>query len=121
MALDMADDQLNEQESKDFYTMADTFIDIANGHCEKKEANHVGSSMLFAAARFSSFVVASQSPDKDAYEAEIETATEFFTKEFKRMLTQNLEDYKTAFKAQAEEEAEEQKDAPRYEHLKKKD
>ncbi len=117
MAKEMADDQLNEQESKEFYTMADTFIDVANGHCDNKETNHVGSSMLFATARFSAFVVASQSPDKDAYEAEVETATEFFTKEFKRMLTQNLEDYKTAFKA----EAEEQKDEPRYEHLKKKD
>ncbi len=108
----MADDQLNEQESKEFYTMADTFIDLANGHCDKKASNHVGSAMLFATARFSSFVVASQSPDKEAYESEIETATEFFTKEFKRMLTQNLEDYKTAFKAQEDES--------RYEHLKKK-
>ena len=109
----MADDQLNEQESKEFYAMADTFIDVANGHCDKKETNHVGSAMLFATARFSSFVVASQSPDKDAYEAEIENDTEFFSNEFKRMLTQNLEDYKTAFKAQEDE--------ARYEHLMKKD
>ena len=107
----MEEVQKNAQD-KEFYTLADKFIDIANNECEKKDPSFVGSSMLFATARFSAFVVASQAQDKDSYEAELERATEFFTAEFDRMLKQNMEDYKTAFT---------QQDEARYEHLMKKD
>ena len=98
-------------QDKEFYTLADKFIDIANNECEGKEPSFVGSSMLFATARFSAFVVASQAQDKESYEAELDRATEFFTAEFDRMLKQNMEDYKTAFT---------QQDEARYEHLMKK-
>ncbi len=101
-----------EQQNKEFYKMADSFIDVANEHCEKQESTRVGSALLFATARFSSFVVASQSKDQESYEAEIDNALEFFTKEFKRMLGDNLEEYKSAFKAKEE--------ASKYEHLMKK-
>jgi HD-like signal output (HDOD) protein len=102
----------DEQDNKQFYKTADSFIDVANNHCENQESTRVGSALLFATARFSSFVVASQSKDEESYEAEIDNALEFFSSEFKRMLKQNLEDYKSAFKAR--------EDAPKYEHLIKK-
>ena len=89
--------------------MADTFIDTANTHCESTDSSEVGSAMLFATSRFSSFVVASHADNKTSYEAEIDNAVEHFTKEFKRMLIENLDQYKTVFD-----------DAPRYEHLVKK-
>ena len=98
-------------QDKEFYTLADKFIDIANNECEGKEPSFVGSSMLFATARFSAFVVASQAQDKESYEAELDRATELFTAEFDSMLKQNMEDYKTAFT---------QQDEARYEHLMKK-
>lgn len=97
-------------QDNDFYTMADKFIDLANTECEQKEPSFIGSSMLFATARFSAFVVASQVQDQAAYEAELERAQAFFTGEFERMLKQNMEDYKTAFQPQS--------DKP-YEHLMK--
>ncbi len=107
----MADEQ--EISNKEFYEIADTFIDAANEHCEKKDTSEVGSALLFATARFSSFVVASHSKDLETYEAEIEHATEFFSTEFKRMLEQNLEEYKSAFKPRDDE--------PKYAHLMKED
>lgn len=106
------DEAQKKAQDAEFYTLADKFIDIANNECEEKDPSFVGSSMLFATARFSAFVVASQAQDKDSYEAELERATEFFTAEFDRMLKQNMEDYKTAFTQQNE---------ARYEHLMKKD
>jgi len=106
------DEAQKKAQDKEFYTLADKFIDIANDECESKDPSFVGSAMLFATARFSAFVVASQAQDKDSYEAELESATEFFTAEFDRMLKQNMEDYKTAFT---------QQDEARYEHLMKKD
>jgi len=111
--MDEAEKNAQEQaDSKEFYSLADKFIDVGNTECDSKEPSFVGSAMLFATARFSAFVVASQAPDKEGYEAEVERAKEFFSSEFDRMLTQNLEDYKTAFNQQEE---------ARYEHLMKKD
>jgi len=106
------DEAEKKAQDKEFYTLADKFIDIANNECDEKEPSFVGSSMLFATARFSAFVVASQAQDKESYEAELERAKEFFNGEFERMLNQNMEDYKTAFN---------QQDEARYEHLMKKD
>lgn len=99
-----------EQDNKTFYKMADSFIDVANKHCDNEQSSKVGSALLFATARFSSFVVASHANDKEAYEAEIENATEFFSGEFKRMLTENLEEYRSVFKEE-----------PKYQHLVNKD
>jgi len=97
-----------DQRNKAFFKMADSFIDSANNFCDEEISSRVGSAMMFATARFSAFVVASHSPDRDKYEAEIESATEFFSQEFKRMLIENLEEYKSAFK-----------DVPKYQHLMK--
>jgi len=106
------DEAQKKAQDKEFYSLADKFIDVANNECDHKEPSFVGSAMLFATARFSSFVVASQAQDQASYEAELERAKEFFNGEFDRMLNQNMEDYKTAFTQQEEN---------RYEHLMKKD
>ena len=101
-----------EEINKKFRKMADTFIDVANKHCGQVDNTRVASAQLFATARFSAFVVASHSNDLQDYEKEIDTAVDFFSKEFKRMLTENLEEYKDVFSKQ-------QDDAPKYEHLMK--
>ncbi len=99
-----------EQTNKNFYKMADSFIDLANQHCDNTENAEVGSALLYASSRFSAFVVASFAQNKDHYEGEIDNAVEYFGQEFKRMLSENLEQYKSVFD-----------EAPRYEHLIKKD
>ena len=99
-----------EQSNKDFYNMADSFIDLANQHCESNDNAEVGSALLYAASRFSAFVVASYAQNKDHYEGEIDNAVDYFGTEFKRMLAENLEQYKTVFD-----------EAPKYEHLMTKD
>ncbi len=95
-----------EQDNDNFYKLADSFIDLANNHCDKEDNSQVGSAMLFASARFSAFVVASFAKDKPSFEEEIEHAVDHFGAEFKRMLNENLEQYKTVFD-----------EKPRYEHL----
>lgn len=97
-------------DNQSFYKIADSFIDLANNHCETMNNSEVGSAMLFAGARFSSFVVATHAKEKASFEAEIDHAVEHFTNEFKRMLTENLEQYKTVFD-----------EPPKYEHLMNKD
>lgn len=101
-----------QQQDKEFFKTADTFIDLANDHCDKQESPAVGSSLLYATARFSSFVVASQAKDLESFESEVDHAIDFFSKEFKRMLKENLEEYKGVFSNEQEE--------PKYQHLMKK-
>jgi len=99
-----------DQRNKAFFQMADSFIDVANSHCDDEKSSRVGSALLYATARFSSFVVASHANDRESYEAEIDHAVEFFSSEFKKMLTENLEEYKSVFK-----------EAPKYQHLMQKE
>jgi len=105
----MTQDADKEKKDLEFRAMADSFIDVANKHCDTTDAAQVGSTLLYATSRFSAFVVASHAKDKASYEAEIDNAVEYFGTEFKRMLMENLGQYKSVFD-----------EAPRYEHLIKK-
>jgi len=92
--------------NKQFRQFADTFIDVANKHVDEADSSFVSSSMLYGTARFCSFVVASTCKDAEELEANHQGALEFFTKEFERMLTENLDEYKKAYQ-----------EPSRYEHL----
>ena len=106
---------MNEEDrNTEFRKMADSFIDVANKHCDEIDNTKVASAQLFATARFSAFVVASRSKDLQDYDAQIAGAVDFFSNEFKRMLTENLEEYKAVF-------AKRQQDTPKYQHLIKDD
>jgi len=93
-----------------FRKIADSFIDVANQYCENADNGIVGSAFLYGAARFSAFLVASESKELSRFESDRNDAIEYFTKEFRRMFEENLDDYKSVFKEQ-----------PRYSHLMKDD
>ena len=57
-----------DQRNLEFRQIADKFIDLANNESEGKNSATIGSSMLYACARFSSFVVASHAKDKAHFE-----------------------------------------------------
>jgi len=87
----------DEETSKLFKQCADSYIDIGNQFLEKHDPNLVGSSFIYGAARFSSFIVASSSKDLDQYKANKENAVEHFVGQFKQMLEENLTSYESAF------------------------
>jgi len=87
----------DEATEREFRRVADAFIDVANEHIESAPKENVGMALLFAASRFNAFVVASHCKTLDRYEADRQRAVEFFTKEYLRMLEENLEDYRRAF------------------------
>ena len=82
---------------KEFRNMVDSFIDLANKHSDKNNRENVSIALLYAAARFNSFIVAAHAPDQKKYEADREAAFEFFSREYKRMLNENLDDYKKIY------------------------
>lgn len=89
----MSDEDIDKQ----FRSMADSFIHLANEHCKTAERENVSMALLYAAARFSAFVVASHAPDLQKYETDRDAAIAFFSGEYKRMLNENLDDYKKIY------------------------
>jgi hypothetical protein len=87
----------DEATEREFRRVADTFIDLANEHITSMQKENVGMALLFAAARFNAFVVASHSPTLDKYENDRDKAIEFFSSSYLDMLKENLEDYRRAY------------------------
>lgn len=80
-----------------FRKVADSFIDVANRHCERTEPAMISSSFLYGASRFCAFVVAGKTGEADAYNEQKKAAVDYYTQEFRTMLEQNLDDYSRVF------------------------
>ena len=116
-----------EQRNQLYRQMADSFISVANQHAEQQNKVMVSSAFLYGSARFSAFVTAVQAQELETYEADREEAVEYFVNEFRRMLNENLDNYRDVFKPAAEGDAvkkqpakPQQKPFLSYEHLVKK-
>ena len=89
---------MTEEERNQLYRqMADSFISVANQHAEQQNKYMVGSAFLYGAARFSAFVTAVQAQELGKYDGEREEVIEYFVSEFRRMLGENLDDYRRVF------------------------
>jgi phosphate uptake regulator len=82
---------------QEYRSIINSFIDLANKHSESANRENVSMALLFAASRFNSFIVASHASDIKKYEADRNKAFEFFTREYHKMLNENLDDYKKFF------------------------
>jgi vacuolar-type H+-ATPase subunit E/Vma4 len=86
-----------EQADDDFYNRADTHIHIANEQSEKVSRGKVSASMMFATARFNSWISACNAESgKDLLEGK-EEIVEYFVDEYRKMLEENIEDYAKNF------------------------
>ena len=86
-----------EDLDKEFRRMADSFIDLANKHADADNREIVSMALLYAAARFNAFVVASHSPDLTKFDADREKAFQFFLGKYQEMLNENLDDYRKIY------------------------
>ncbi len=89
------DDQKPDEE---FWDLADTFIENANNLCElSHDTGNVSAALLYAASRFSAFVVASSAEDSADLEIKQDEATDYFVDQFRLMMVENLKDYHQNF------------------------
>lgn len=94
----MSDDVREQEEiDREFRMVVDRFIKLANEQIESVKREHVSLAMLYAAARFNAFIVASHAPDVEKFRADKQKAFEFFCTEYHRMLTENLDDYEKVY------------------------
>ena len=82
-----------------FKPRVDAYIALANQHCNSAQVGEVRASLLFAAARFNAFTVASMAPNAQVLKAGTQHAVDFFTDEFRKMLEDNLRDQTENFAA----------------------
>lgn len=87
----------DEDIDKEFRRMADSFISLANEHGEKGARENVSMALLYAAARYNAFIVSSHAPTVEDYDASREKAYEFFLEQYKKMLAENLDDYRKVY------------------------
>jgi len=89
---------MNESKpDKEFWDLSDTFIALANQHCDSVRSGKVSAAQLYATARFNSFVVASLAKSKEELSANRVEYLTYFVSQFEKMLRENLRDYEDNF------------------------
>lgn len=78
---------------KEFWERADKVIALANELVKDSTIGKVSSSLLYAAARFNSFNVATSVSSVEEMKKDKQEAIRYFTEQYKKMLTENLDDY----------------------------
>lgn len=87
----------NTEKDDEFYSLANQYIDLANEQCEQTDKGKVSAMLLYAAARFNTYIVASSAADADQFDSLKESAFEFLMDEYKKMLNEHFADYKANF------------------------
>lgn len=80
-----------------FYARADAHIHLSNDQCGEISRGKVSASMMYATARFNSWVSACGfDSEQDMSAARAETV-EYFVEQYRKMLEENLDDYTENF------------------------
>jgi hypothetical protein len=85
---------------KQFWDLADSFIQLANTHLDKVKPSLVSTSALFAAARFNAFVITAATESKGQLIAEKEAAIAYFMNQYETMLRENLDEHLARYDTQ---------------------
>ncbi|MHB1094123.1 DUF3144 domain-containing protein [Thiobacillus sp.] len=82
-----------EMRDKQFWDIADSFIQLANTHLSEVKPSRVSACALFAASRFNAFVITAAAESKEQMMAEKEAAIAYFLSEYEKMLRENLDEH----------------------------
>lgn len=85
-------------EMQAFYQRADAIISLANSQLgSEAHSGQVGASLLYAAARYSASVASIGFVKGDDFAKEKDDIVEFYVKQYRQMLSDNLTDYAQNF------------------------
>lgn len=84
---------MSEMRDKQFWDIADSFIQLANTHLNEVKPSRVSACALFAASRFNAFVITAAAASKEQLMAEKEAAIAYFMSEYEKMLRENLDEH----------------------------
>ena len=89
----MSEEKTIQKMDKDFFKRTDAFISTANELSKEFDLGKVSASMLYAAARYNAFIVASSAEDKAEADRNKPEAIEYFVDQYRAMLIANMDDY----------------------------
>ena len=89
----MAEEKTIQKMDKNFFKRTDAFIKVANELSTEHDLGKVSASMLYAAARFNAFIVASSAENKEEADRNKVEAINYFTEQYRSMLLANMNDY----------------------------
>lgn len=81
------------QRDKQFWELADTFIQLANSHLNEVKPSKVSASALFAASRFNAFLISASAASKEQLITEKEAAIAYFLEQYEAMLRENIDEH----------------------------
>lgn len=94
----MAEEERTIQKmDKNFFKRTDAFIQVANDLSKTNDLGKVSASLLYAAARYNAFLVASSAKDKAEADRNKVEAIEYFVDQYRSMLLANMNDYVNKF------------------------
>ena len=82
----------NESDTK-YWNRADEVINLVNSQCDNEDNDKVGSSMLYATARFNAFIVASMTNNVKELKEDRDEAIKHFTDQFNKKFIENIDSY----------------------------
>ena len=81
------------QRDKQFWELADSFIQLANSHLNEVKPSKVSASALFAASRFNAFLISASATSKEQLITEKEAAIAYFLEQYEAMLRENIDEH----------------------------
>lgn len=84
---------MSESNDPSFYDRADAFIHLANDQNKDIGRGKVSASFMYAVARFNAWVSARWFDNADDMKTAKQETIDYFVKEYKEMLEENLDDY----------------------------
>lgn len=91
-------------EDKAFFDRADEIIELANNQCDNYSIGKVSSSLLFAAARFNAFIVASSAKDLEQLKDDKTEAIKYFKEQYEKVFIENIDEYIKNYSKNIEEQ-----------------
>lgn len=91
-------DRLAMDTDNDFYNRADAVIRLANDQLAEVSRGKVSASCMYASSRFSAWLSACGFESGEDMAAAKQETIEYFVKQFRSMLEENLDDYIDNFK-----------------------
>lgn len=81
------------EKDKEFYEMADAHIAVSNKQAKSIDPGKVSATILYSAARFNTYIVASNSESAAELASRKEEACKYFMAEYEKMLDEHFTDY----------------------------
>ena len=84
---------MSESTDPHFFDRADAVIHLANAQNKDIDPSKVSASLMYATARFNAFISARRFDAVDEMKTAREETIEYFVKQYRAMLAENIDDY----------------------------